>query len=81
MQYEKLSSSQAKIHGAFKIFFFHFYPVRQLFIFIHSIQNTILFQVMHSLSSLWKDIVVFLQFEKTCIIRLDMTFNRNTCKI
>ena len=33
---------------------------------------------MHSLSSLPKDIVVFLQFENACSIRLDMTFNRNT---
>ena len=77
MQYEKLSSPQVKIHGAFRIFFFHFYPAQGLFIFIDSIQN-ILFQITHSLSSLSKHIIVFLQFENLCIIRLDMTFNRNT---
>ena len=57
---------------------FSFHPARRLFIFIDSIQNLMLFQIMHSLSSLWKDIVVFLQFENACSIRLDMTFNRNT---
>ena len=77
MQYDKLSSPQAKIHGAFRIFFFHFYPPRGLFIFIDGIQNIILFQIIHRLSSLSKDIVVFLQ-ENASIIRLDMTFNRNT---
>ena len=33
---------------------------------------------MHSLSSLPKDIVVFLQFKNASIVRLDMTFHRNT---
>ena len=36
-----------------------------------------LFQIIHSLSSLLKDIVVFLQFENACIITLDKTFNRD----
>ena len=30
---------------------------------------------MHSLSSLSKDIVAFLQFENACSIRLEITFN------
>ena len=57
------SSPQTKIHGAFKIFFFHFHPTQGLLIFIHSMENIILFEIMHSLSSLSKDIVLFLQFE------------------
>ena len=47
-------------------------------IFIHSVQNLYYFKKLHSFSSLLKDIVVFLQFENACSIRLDMTFNRNT---
>ena len=60
-----------------KSFFFIFIPHVDS-IFIHSIQNLYYFKKLHSLSSLPKDIVVFLQFENACIVRLDMTFNRNT---
>ena len=75
---EAILLPQAKIHAAFKIFFFHFYPALGLFIFIDSIQNIILLQIMPSLSCLSKNILVFLQYENACTIRLDLTFNTNT---
>jgi len=61
-----------------KSFYSPFYTARRLFIFIHIVQNHIVFLTLYSLSSLLKNIVVFSQFENaSIIIRLDMTFNRN----
>ena len=60
-------------------FFFPLFILHRdcMFFFIHIVQNDILFLTMYSLSSLWKNIVVFLQFENASIITLPMTFNRN----